>query len=319
MDRPKVYVVILNYQNWQDTLECLESVLHSSYRYFSVIVIDNNSQNNSLGNLTNWAQNVQSDSKVTKESFSYSLVNKENINDFTDPALFNTLTFIQNDSNTGFAAGNNIALHILQNEDAYIWLLNPDMIVREDTMAELIKFADKKDRHSIIGSVVKHYSGKNDILFYGGGRILFSSASIKWIKDPDDIASLDFISGGCLFTHTGNFKRNGLLPEKYFLYWEETDWCYNARQKGCSLDVCTTAVCYDKVSTIIGKGFLANYYYTLNGLRFTSTIRKPKKAIILFYLGMRFLKRIITGKWASAKGLYKGARDFFKSIFYDGK
>jgi GT2 family glycosyltransferase len=319
MNRPKVYVVILNYQNWQDTLECLESVLHSSYRYFSVIVIDNNSQNNSLGNLTNWAQNFQSDSKVTKESFSYRLLNKENINDFTDPALFNTLTFIQNDSNTGFAAGNNIALHFLQNEDAYIWLLNPDMIVREDTMTELIKFADKKDRHSIIGSVVKHYSGKNDLLFYGGGRILFSSGSIKWIKDPDDIASLDFISGGCLFTHACNFKRNGLLPEKYFLYWEETDWCYNARQKGCSLDVCTTAVCYDKVSTIIGKGFLANYYYTLNGLRFTSTIRKHKKVIILFFLGMRFLKRIITGKWASAKGLYKGARDFFKSIFYDGK
>ena len=97
------------------------------------------------------------------------------------------------------------------------------------------------------------------------------------IKGLGNLSRLDFISGGCLFTHAINFKRNGLLPEKYFLYWEETDWCYHARKKGCLLNVCTAAVCYDKISTIIGKGYLANYYYTINGLRFTSAIRKLNK------------------------------------------
>src|SRR5260221_3450116 len=311
MNGPKVYVVILNYKNWQDTIECLASVFQSSYKNFSIIVIDNNSQNNSLEHLINWAQYVA--------GIDYILFNTENIAGLDNVVIFPALTFIQNNSNRGFGAGNNIILQRLQYEDAYVWLLNPDMIVREDTMRELVKFALEGNEHLIIGSVIKRYPDKTRLLFYGGGRIIFSSAIIKMAKDSADIAKLDFISGGCLFTHAISFKRNGLLPEKYFLYWEETDWCYYAGKNGCLLKVCTTAVCYDKISSIIGKGYLANYYYTINGLRFTATIRKLNKIVILFFLSLRFLKRVVTGRWAGAKGLYNGAKDYFKLNVYDTK
>jgi GT2 family glycosyltransferase len=58
----------------------------------------------------------------------------EDITDSFNPASFSRLTFIQNNSNTGFAGGINIALRSLQNVDAYVWLLNPDMVVTENTL-----------------------------------------------------------------------------------------------------------------------------------------------------------------------------------------
>ena len=85
---------------------------------------------------------------------------------------------------------------------------------------------------------------------------------------------MDYISGGSLFTHINSFNDLGLLPEEYFLYWEETDWCYRAKKKGYELRLCEKAVCYDKVSSSIGKSFLADYYYTRNGLFFLSKFKK---------------------------------------------
>src|SRR5437762_4494693 len=114
MNEPKVYVVILNYKKWQDTIECLTSVFQSSYKNFSIIVIDNDSQNDSLEQLLNWTQ---------YEGCEYILLKKEEITSRDNVVLLPALTFIQNNSNTGFGAGNNIILRLLQHEDAYIWLL----------------------------------------------------------------------------------------------------------------------------------------------------------------------------------------------------
>lgn len=55
----KVYIVILNYNNWKDTIECLESVLKSDYLNYQVIVVDNNSPNNSMDKIIQWADGKQ--------------------------------------------------------------------------------------------------------------------------------------------------------------------------------------------------------------------------------------------------------------------
>ena len=67
---------------------------------------------------------------------------------------------------------------------------------------------------------------------YGGGKINFNSGTITMLKTKDQVAEMDFVSGGSLFTHAANYKTLGLLPEDYFLYWEETDWCYRAKTNG---------------------------------------------------------------------------------------
>ena len=74
---PPVYIIILNYKKWQDTMECLESVFHSSYKDFSVIVIDNDSQNNSLEHLMQWAdKNAGNDGSASAPPFPYTFAER---------------------------------------------------------------------------------------------------------------------------------------------------------------------------------------------------------------------------------------------------
>jgi GT2 family glycosyltransferase len=317
---PRVYIIILNYKKWQDTLECLESLFQSSYKNFSVIVIDNDSRNNSLEHLMHWAdKRSDNDEPSPFRPLAYTYLQGDDITGSFNTASFSHLTFIQNSSNAGFAGGVNIALRALQEIDAYVWLLNPDMVVTGNTLAELANFAIQQPLNAITGATVKFYSGNRDLFFYGGFKVNFLSATVSLVKKKDSFDQLDYISGGCLFAHTANWKRVGLLAEEYFLYWEETDWCYRAKQKGCVLRVCTKAICYDKVSTVIGKNFMANYYYARNGLLFISKFRRRNIPIVLFFLGMRFLKRVITGRWSRARGIYRGTMDFFKMKRYEAK
>jgi GT2 family glycosyltransferase len=186
------------------------------------------------------------------------------------------------------------------------------MVVTETTLAELAAFAIQQPLNSITGAMIKSYTGNRELLFYGGGMINFLSATVSVCRKPGDISGLDYISGGSLFTHATNFKKHGLLPEEYFLYWEETDWCYSAKQDGYRLTVCTSAICLDKISSVIGKSFMADYYYSRNGLLFISKYRRKNIFIVLFFMWLRFFKRIFQGRWKRAGGVLKGSIDYFK-------
>jgi GT2 family glycosyltransferase len=322
-----VYVIILNYKKWMEVEECLETLLRSQYDNFTVVVIDNDSQNNSLEELiawtkysTNFSKRVspfQKDLLVKPVRYNYYRSNK--LNEEIQLSEFSRLVFIQNEKNKGFAGGINTILKYLLNEDAYVWLLNPDMIVEEATLKELVSCAINSEPRSIIGSVIKHYDNPGKVHFFGGGRINFNSATVELAKRERDIPKLDYISGGSFFTHARHFKEIGLLPEDYFLYWEETDFCYHAKKQDYKLVVCESAVCYDKVSTSIGKSFLSDYYYTRNGLLFLSKYKKGKVAVAVFFTIFRLLKRILSGKFDRAKGMYKGMVSFLKRGNHENK
>ena len=316
---PQVYIVILNYKRWQDVIECLESIFNSRYDNYTVIVIDNDSQNNSLDHLKSWANGNVVHGRKLKNAKPYAHIYSNEINNAAQINSLGQLIFVQNQKNVGFAAGNNVILRFLLDVDSYIWLLNPDIVVEEDTLSELIEFAGHQPFTSITGSVIRSYSNRDKVLLYGGARINFNSATVSLIRNENKVSEIDFICGGSLFTHTKHFKDIGLLPEEYFLIWEEADWCYKARQKGYKMLVCKKAVCYDKISTSIGKGFLANYYYTLNGLLFLKKYRNNKIGSAFVFAMLRFLKRVFTGKWESAKGVFQGVMTFTKKPNYESE
>jgi GT2 family glycosyltransferase len=288
-------------------VDCLESVFRLKYKHFKVFVIDNDSQNDSLNHLMDWAGHFPE-----IPSLSGNLFHNRDLMQITDIELLPSLVFVQNEKNTGFAGGNNIILRILAGQDAFVWLLNPDIVVADNALSELVEFAQIQPYGSIIGSVIKFQNRPEKIHMYGGGRILFNSGTISLVTKSDELAKLDYISGGSLFTHANQFRDIGLLPEDYFLYWEETDWCYDARLRGFQISVCLNSICYDKVGTVIGRGYLAEYYYTRNGLLFLSKYKKEKVRMALFLCFIRLTKKIITGQWNRARGLYRGAESFMK-------
>jgi GT2 family glycosyltransferase len=317
-DMPKVYIIILNYKIWQDVIECLESVFRSRYDNYTVIVIDNDSQNASIEHLIAWTEKNTDVSQFPyskghlQKPIAYLHFQNKDLDASINPTSFPSLVFLQNEQNLGFAEGNNIALRLIMGQDAYVWLLNPDMVVQENTLDELIHCVSKKHDKVIAGAVLKSYAEPGKILLYGGGKINFAAGTVDIIDQVKDIPSLNYISGGALLTHTRHLRDIGLLPERYFLYWEETDWCYRAQEKGYELHVCLSAICYDKISTNIGKSYLADYYYTRNGLLFVRTFRKHNIPIALFFAFMRLGKRIALGRWDRAKGVYNGIRAFLK-------
>lgn len=312
MHSPAVNIIILNYKNWQDSRDCISSLLKTVYLNFSIFLADNHSNNNSIEYLVSWFEDWKAAetgmTDIPHRVTTASALAEEDLADSDGRKIW----FVQNGRNEGFAAGINAVLRHLTGGDSYIWLLNPDMTVEPDALPQLVRYADQSPVNAIIGTEVRSETDKDRILFIGGGKVNFFSGTVSMVKTTNQVADMDYICGGSLFTHSRNFRRLGLLPEEYFLYWEETDWCYHARQKGHPLLVCVTAVCYDKVSTVIGKNYLSDYYYVRNGLRFVEKYRPGRVRFVLLFNALRWVKRIVTGKRDRARGVYKGTKDFLK-------
>lgn len=308
METSQVYIIILNYKGWEDTIECLESVLRLNYPQFKVIVVDNYSPNESVERMRQWAEGQlcvwHGRNHPLKRLFATSLLKpvpyrfltaaawQHHIPIITDEPLF----IVQAGSNDGFAAGNNLVIRHLLTLDAYIWLLNPDMVVEPDSLSQLVRFTESLPHKPVVGALIKDYLQPDQTLIYGGGQHRPWSGTITFLQNKHDLHRLDYVHGGSFFTHLSNFKKMGPLPEEYFLYGEESDWCHRAKQSGIQLTVCDAAICYDKVSTSIGKGFLAEYYYTRNALKFYQKYCPIYVPFILASNVLRVVKRLWQGQ-----------------------
>lgn len=332
---PSNYILVLNYNTWRDTIGCIESIINSSYKDYQIIVIDNNSTNSSEQKIINYLNgleqpiidknivpeteerkqlpyiycNVNTDNcdfaQITKEYFQQ----EDNQKDFT---INFPIIFLQTNKNLGFAGGNNVALEKIRKDSnisnsSKIFLLNPDTYIYKDTLAELNKVHED---FFICGLKIKN---SNDREFLGAYRIIKSLGDLKAIKVESDIDKADFIYGGALYTNKKTLIKNGLLPEAYFLYWEETDWCYDAKLKGVKFLIQSSARVFDKVGTSIGRGYLAYYYYTRNGLYFYKKYFKHFIPLLLFLNIIRVFIKVLKGNFKTAKGIIIGSVDFFRS------
>jgi len=311
-------IVIVNYKKWDETLDCIRSVFGSGWPYFKIVVVDNHSQNNSLEHL----MKALRDRPVRKQAADYDtlpvLMELPVFAAIKDAASLPDLVLLPNDRNAGFAGGNNIVIKKLLPADVYIWLLNPDMTVEKNTLQELVRMAEHSPG-AVIGAVHRSFEDPARVILYGGARVNFWSGNSGFIKKPGDIRKIGYVSGGSLFADAAVFRSVGLLPEDYFLYWEETDWCYKARKKGIPMLVCETAVCYDKRSTTIGNGFLADYFYTRNGLLFLKRFKKGFLPSALLMVLFRTAKKVALGQGARARGVLRGTFDFLTGRRYENK
>jgi GT2 family glycosyltransferase len=317
MQKPKIHVIILNYNCWKDTIECINSLLESTYSNFQIFLIDNNSNDNSQAEILNYLEILKKGNSFQSNYFFLPNINKFDSNilkvtDRDETKFDYPIIFLQSSKNIGFAGANNLIINELINEVGYIWLLNPDMIICKNTLENLVFFTFKKNLHSIVGSITKSYYNRDIIETYGGGKIKPYFATVKPCKNGL-YKELDYVGGNSLFTNIENYKQYGLLPVGYFLYWEETDWCYEAKKKGAFLEVCEDAVAYDKGATSIGRGYLSDYYYTRNGLIF---VENHYTNFHLFtatvFCMIRIILRILRGQKSRAVGVFYGTLDFYK-------
>lgn len=302
----KVYIILVNYNNWEDTIECLESVFKSTYPCYQVIVIDNDSPNNSILHLVSWAEGRQEivydkNDQLKKcilpfesKPIKYTLYNTSKIqfdSDLNQEDKSNPLIFIKSNENNGFSAGNNIGIkYAMAKGDAdYIWLLNNDTVIERDTLESLVKksrfYKDNNKKIGIIGAKLMLYDNPNVIQGVGGiYKKLFSIPKHYGELEEDCgqydheqvIQQISYPIGASLFIFPEFIKDVGLMCEDYFLYYEELDWVLRGKAKGWELGYCWEAKIFHKEGQSIGassrskeKSKISEYCRLKNKIVFT--------------------------------------------------
>lgn len=265
--KKKVTIIILNWNGWEDTVECLESLLQINYYNYNIIVVDNYSKDDSITKIKEYCANkLEIKYDFSKHNpynkpinvFEYTKEEFETLNiDFDVLSKLkssNSIVLLKNDKNYGFAEGNNIgirfALNIL-NPD-YILLLNNDTVVDERFLDELIRIAEINPQIAAVGPKTFYYdyNGKKDVICFEGGKINFFKGEVshlsksKTIETPQEV---DYIEGSCFLIKKEVIEKVGLLSSEYFLYWEETDWCARIKKESYTLMNVPTAKIWHKV------------------------------------------------------------------------
>lgn len=252
--RPKVAVIVLNWNGWPDTLECLESLQHLAYPNFQVIVVDNGSIDDSVEKIMNWCQGkipvhthfVEFEPRLKPVArLVYSRREAESGGDVRRETEVEAspsqrrLIFIQTGENLGFVGGNNVALrYCLKRDYSYLWLLNNDAVVDSASLAEMIKIAEFDRTIGVAGPMVLFYSRPQYIYSAGLslskiGRRVRRTGIMKHLDAPlfNTRKDVEGIAGCALLIRQDTVRTIGLLDERYFLYMEEVDWCTRAIQK----------------------------------------------------------------------------------------
>lgn len=244
---PLVYIIILHWNNYSDTYECVQSLQKISYKNFKIVIVDNGSTNDSIDKLKK-ALKLDKILPLTK--------------------------------NLGFSGGNNIGIrYALKNNADYILLLNNDTVVDHNFLSKLIEIS-KKDQHIGIVSP-KIYYAKNPHLIWATGAFENKKSKfgyidlgfqIKDIGQFNKILEVDCVWGCCMLINKKVFKDIGLFDDEYFLYAEDIDFCYRVKQSGYKIIFQPESIIWHKVSSASGGegNIFKDYYNTRNLLLFAS-------------------------------------------------
>jgi GT2 family glycosyltransferase len=246
----RVYVVVVNWNGWADTLECLESLFRTDHPEYRVLVCDNASTDGSLERIQAWAAGrleapVSPDSPLRRLSSPpvpkpvACAVHDARLGDGPVTVGEGTrLELLAAPSNLGFAGGNNTALRLALSRDdfEYAWLLNNDTVVEPDALVRLLARMRARPEAGMCGSTLRFYEPPHDVQAYGGAtynRWLAVPRNVTRLgrgEDPADVESrLDYAMGASLLVSKAFLRDVGLMSEDYFLFFEELDWATRAR------------------------------------------------------------------------------------------
>ncbi len=203
--KPEISVLILNYNNTNDTLECVHSLMKNNFNNYEIILIDNGSTDGSK--------------EILKELES----------------KYSNIIFIINKINLGFAEGANKGMSIARGD--YILFLNNDTIVKEDFLDCLIKQASEHPDASIFCPKIYFYD-RPDTIWFAGGYIdwKYQGAHIGYGRKDSNIydtaATCEYVTGCAMLIKKEVIKKIGLFDESFFAYQEDVDLCIRARKAG---------------------------------------------------------------------------------------
>lgn len=267
-----VAIILLNWNSYIDTSDCMKSLECLSYPSFHVYVVDNASTDGSR-------------ERLAKEKDE-------------DRYMYNW-SYLTSSINRGFAGGNNLAIQdACEKGFEYIWLLNNDTLVEECTLTELVLPLQQQPYLGITGSKI-YFAGSNK-LWFAGGKINprnGAHAHIGMRKEDrgqfDQAKDVGYIVGCSLLIRTSIVKDIGPLEEDYFLYYEDVDWNLKAKNTGWGIHYVPSSVVWHKVSQSVKSSdlsALSTYYIIRNAYVMAQKFNKNR---FQFRACLRLLRNIV--------------------------
>ena len=289
--KPFVNIIILNWNNFEDTLECVNSIIKNKYKNYGITIVDNGSTDDSLSNLN----------KV------FSKIDK--------------IKILVSNKNLGFAEGNNFGMRkdLFKKSDFFL-LLNNDTIVDKFAIKNMLNEILSKNVIGVISPRIYDYYNHSEIskvdypgkfnLCLGGGTI--DKSGKKFNKQ----CFVDYTSGCCWLIRRKIYLENKGFNKKYFAYFEEVEWAYRINKSGYKFYLTPHAKIWHKGARTSKniKGFKL-FYQSRNNIwferQYANTLQYSIFIIILFlYKIPKNILRIFLAR----KNMKVKLKSYFKGI-----
>jgi GT2 family glycosyltransferase len=256
INNKEIAIIILNWNTYQYTHNCIISLNYNNFKNFKIIVVDNGSKDNSLDLLKNDFENIK---------------------------------FIKNKINLGFSGGNNIGIrYALSQKFKYIMLLNNDVEVEKDFITPLLKKLKENRNTAAVQPLILNFSDKSTIWNAGGTINNFFGLPLTRHKPKKSEDKTSWITGCCILIKSEVINEVGLLDENFFAYYEDVDWSIRIKSLKYNLVFVNDSVIYhhgsvsSKVNNYFGEGYLSPFAHYLNIRNHLFLLRKHKNLFNFF-------------------------------------
>ncbi|GIW39728.1 MAG: glycosyl transferase [Candidatus Binatia bacterium] len=292
MTLPSVAVVVVHWNRWPETRNCLRSLARLTYPNREVVVVDNGSR-------------TPIEKELARE--------------------FPWATRLRLERNTGYTGGNNAALrYALGRGHEYFFLLNNDAVVAPDCVEKALEVAESDERIGVLGMKVLSLEDPSRI-WVAYGQVTYRQGLVRLVgyleRDRgqyEEVRDVEWVPGTALFFRRRALETVGLLDDRFFAYHEDVDWCTSARALGFRVVYAPGPVVFHKGhGSSGGRGYLTPRQY-LAGRSMVLFVRKhaspaQKAKFTLFTLGtlpLQYVRRLLRneqgGVVLKARGLYDG-------------
>lgn len=224
--QPLVWIILVNWNGRNDTLACLDSLKQIDYAPVHILLVDNASSDGTVAAVQKQFPNVE---------------------------------IIENAENLRFARANNQGIRRAMTQGAeFVLLLNNDTLVEPRFLRMLVERAQSDPQIGVVGPKI-YYAAEPERLWFAGGTIHLPTGRIAHIgireidRGQYDVPrDVDYVTGCCMLMRRACLQAVGLLDESYFMYTEDADWCWRARQHGFRIVFEPRARVWHKISSSSG-------------------------------------------------------------------
>ena len=285
----KIAIIIVNWKQYELTINCLLSLEKLEYKNFKVIIVDNES-------------NIEKINKIKSD--------------------FSKAEVIESKENLGFASANNIGIkYAIKNKIEYLMLLNNDTEVNKKFLAPLLNSFKNDNLLGAVQPLIMNYNNRAKVWNAGGYLNNFFGFPYTNNKIKNKNLQIDWITGCCIVLKTKVIKKAGLIDEDFFAYYEDVDWSLRIKKLGYKLGVVESSVIFHHGTKSSNnsnfEGNLSPFVHYLNIRNHIYLVKKHSDKFnfigVLFY---QFLKILFYSiyfmlrlRFSKLKMVYRGLND----------